>query len=58
MTLVSGVDCVVHVAFIMHVTLYNMQWHLALHRHGDIALNECECMVGKLTSCLVFDGMS
>ena len=26
-----------------------MQWHLALHMHGDIALNGCECMVGKST---------
>ena len=58
MTSVSGVDCVVHVAFIMHVTCYNMQWHLALHMHGDIALNGCECMVGKSTLCLVFNGMS
>ena len=33
-----------------------MQRHLALHMHGDIALNECECMVGKSTLCLVFDG--
>ena len=32
-----------------------MKWHLALHMHGDIALNGCECMVGKLTLCLVFD---
>ena len=23
--------------------------------HGDIALNGCECMVGKSTLCLVFD---
>ena len=35
--LVSGVDCVVHVTFIMHVTLYNMQWHIALHMYEDIA---------------------
>ena len=26
-----------------------------LHMHGDIALNGCECMVGKSTLCLVFD---
>ena len=32
-----------------------MQWHLALHMHGDIALNGCECMVGKSTLCWVFD---
>ena len=57
MTPVSGVDCV-HVAFIMHVTLYNMQWNLALHMHGDITLTGCECMVGKSTLCLVFNGMS
>ena len=44
MTPVSGVDCVFHVAFIMHV----MQWHLALHMHGNIALNGCDCMVGKI----------
>ena len=55
MTPLSGVDCVVHVAFIMHVTCYNMQWHIALHMHGNIALNRCECMVGKSTLCLVFD---
>ena len=24
--------------------------------HGDIALNGCECMVGKLTLCLVLIG--
>ena len=23
--------------------------------HGDIALNGCECMVGKSTLCLMFD---
>ena len=23
--------------------------------HGDIALNECECMIGKSTSRLMFD---
>ena len=57
MTRVSGLDCVVHVAFIMHVTWYNMQWHLALHMHEDITLNRCEYMVGKSTLCLVFDGM-
>ena len=51
MTPVSGVDCVVYVAFIMYVTGYNMQWHLALHMHGEIALNGCECMVGKSTLC-------
>ena len=28
---------------------------IALHMHGDIALNGCECMVGKSTLCLVFD---
>ena len=32
-----------------------MQWHIALHMHGDIVLNECECMVGKSTLHLVFD---
>ena len=32
-----------------------MQWHLALHMQGDIALNGCECMVGKSTLFLVFD---
>ena len=35
----------VHVAFIMHVAGYNMQRRIALHMHGDIALNEYECMV-------------
>ena len=25
--------------------------------HEDIALNGCECMVGKSTLCLVFDGV-
>ena len=48
-------DCVVHVAFIMHVTRYNMQWHMALHMHGDIALIVCECMVNESTLCFVFD---
>ena len=28
---------------------------IALHMHGDIALNGCECMVGKSTLRLVFD---
>ena len=28
---------------------------IALHMHGDIAVNECECMVGKSTLRLVFD---
>ena len=32
-----------------------MQWHFTLHMHGDIALNGCECMVGKSTLRLVFD---
>ena len=32
-----------------------MQWHLALHMHRDIALNGCECMVGKSILCWVFD---
>ena len=32
-----------------------MQWHLALHMNEDIALNGCECMVGKSILCLVFD---
>ena len=41
----SGVDCVVHVAFIIHVARYNMQWRIALHMHRDIALNGYECMV-------------
>ena len=32
-----------------------MQWRIALHMHGDIALNECECMVEESTLHLVFD---
>ena len=32
-----------------------MQWHIALHMHENIALNMCECMVGKSTLHLVFD---
>ena len=32
-----------------------MQWHIALHMHEDMALNGCECMVGKSTLHLVFD---
>ena len=48
-------DCVVHVVFIMHETLYNMYWHIALHMHGDITLNGCECMVNESTLRLVFD---
>ena len=28
---------------------------IALHMHEDIALNGCECMVGKSTRRLVFD---
>ena len=31
---------------------------IALHMHGDIALNGCECMVGKSTLGLVFDWIS
>ena len=46
---------IVHVAFTVHVTRYDMQWHLALHMHGDIALNGRECMVGKSTPHLLFD---
>ena len=49
-------DCVVHVAFIMHVALYNMQWLIALHMHADITLNACECMVYELTLRLVLIG--
>ena len=30
---------------------------IALHMHGDIALNGCEYMVGKSTLRLVFDWM-
>ena len=37
-------------------------WHditsngiIALHTHGDITLNWCECMVGQSTLRLVFD---
>ena len=29
---------------------------IALHLHRDIALNGCECMVDKLTLCLVLIG--
>ena len=36
---------IVHVAFIMHVVRYYMQWRIALHMHGNITLNGCECMV-------------
>ena len=36
---------IVHVAFIMHVAYYKMQWRIALHMHGDISLNGCECIV-------------
>ena len=32
-----------------------MQWHIALHMHGDITLNGCECTVGKSILCFVFD---
>ena len=32
-----------------------MQWPISLHMHGDMALNGCECIVGKSTMCLVFD---
>ena len=46
---------VVRVAFIVHVAQYNIQWRIALHMHGDIALNGCECKVEKSTLCLVFD---
>ena len=28
---------------------------IALHMHGDIALNGCKCIVGKSTLRLVFD---
>ena len=31
---------------------------IALHMHGDIALNGCECMVCKSTWRLVFDLVS
>ena len=32
-----------------------MQWHIAFHMQGGIALNGCECMVGKSILRLVFD---
>ena len=32
-----------------------MHGDIALHMHGDIALNGCECMVNKSTLRLVFD---
>ena len=32
-----------------------MQWHIALHMHGDITLNGHECMVDESTLLLVFD---
>ena len=35
-----------------------MQWHIALHMQGNIALSGCECMVGKSILRLVFDWMS
>ena len=38
--LVICMSRIVHVAFLVHVTRYNM--------HRDIALNGCECMVGKI----------
>ena len=47
---------IVHIAFIIYVTWYKyaMAYIIALHMHGDIALNGCECMVGKSTQRLVF----
>ena len=48
-------DCVVHLAFLICVAGYKMQWCITLHMHGDIALNGCECKVEKSTLCLVFD---
>ena len=33
----------------------NRQWHIALHMHGDNALNGCECMINESTLRLVFD---
>ena len=53
--MISGVDYVVHVAFIIHVASYSMQWRIALYMHGDIALNGCECMVEESILHLVFD---
>ena len=41
---------IVHIAFIIYVT-----WYIALHMHGDIALNGCECMVNESILHLVFD---
>ena len=54
--LVICMSRIVYVAFVVHVTRYNMQWNLALHMHRDIALNGCECMVGKSTLHLVLIG--
>ena len=33
----------------------NRQWHIALHMHGDIALNGCDCMINESTLhwCLI-----
>ena len=53
----SGVDYVVHVAFIIHVACYNMQWSIALHMNRDITLNGCECIV-ESTLHLVIDWVS
>ena len=33
----------------------DLSCNMSFHMHGDIALNGCECMVGKSTLCLVFD---
>ena len=43
--MVNCMVCVIYVSFIIHLALYNMQWNIALHMHGDITLNGCECMV-------------
>ena len=48
-------DKIIHIAFIIYVRWYKKAVTHTLHMHGDIALNGCECMVGKSTRCLVFD---
>ena len=45
-----GLSC----PYSIHFTcgMYNMQWRVALHMHGDMALNGCECMVEKNQHCI------
>ena len=49
---------IVHVAFMIYVAFYNMQWCIALHMYEGITLNGCECMIMiNHHTCLLIGGL-